>query len=319
MAGCSKLVDLLVVCALLEVVRGQGRIGFERPCGVDNFSCPRIGNLSEIPLRCFRRQELCNGLPFCEGGTDEGLNIVSLECKMTTITIFIYISFSLCVCAGIPGRPEDSVFRCEPDNPVPMSALCNGVNDCGLGNDETTALCESQHPLTLSVLLLPLSLPGLSSLSFSLQTSACCHIMGAVPTPETVLRQSLTSTAETVSLGSPPTPLTPAQLPIVMVGKHTILYQQLKLCGFSTTYCNVLWSIVRTYSNHCFSLFSPDINECAFRYYWYRWYRWRRYTICGPRGRCINTDGSFTCLCVHGYIWNGHRCIRKSFSAPCFN
>ena len=100
MAGSSRLlVCLLVACVLLEVVRGQeGGIGFDLPCGVDNLSCPRIGNLSEIPLRCFRRQELCNGLPFCDGGTDEGLNIVSLECKMTTITIFIYISLSLCVC-----------------------------------------------------------------------------------------------------------------------------------------------------------------------------------------------------------------------------
>ena len=58
-------------------------IGNSLPCEEDNFSCPRIGNLSIIPLQCYTQEELCNGVDLCEGGSDEGNNetIVSLECK----------------------------------------------------------------------------------------------------------------------------------------------------------------------------------------------------------------------------------------------
>ena len=38
---------------------------------------------------------------------------------------------------------EPAVFVCEPGNNINMSSLCDGINDCGTGNDETTALCES--------------------------------------------------------------------------------------------------------------------------------------------------------------------------------
>ena len=44
---------------------------------------------------------------------------------------------------------EESVFVCKPGNEVSISALCDGINDCGFGNDETTALCESQSPPSL--------------------------------------------------------------------------------------------------------------------------------------------------------------------------
>ena len=83
MARVKSLVGL-VVCVLLEWEAVSGQIGQERPCGEDNFSCPRIGNLSQIPLQCFTRQELCNGMDFCISGTDEGADIASLKCKMTS-------------------------------------------------------------------------------------------------------------------------------------------------------------------------------------------------------------------------------------------
>ena len=61
----------------------EGGIGFELPCGEDNLSCPRIGNLSIIPLQCYNRSQLCDGVMFCDGSSDEGLSttISSLECK----------------------------------------------------------------------------------------------------------------------------------------------------------------------------------------------------------------------------------------------
>ena len=66
-------------------ITGQGAIGFATPCGEDNLSCPRIGNLSEIPLMCYPWEELCNGTEFCIGGSDEGRidTINSLECKLS--------------------------------------------------------------------------------------------------------------------------------------------------------------------------------------------------------------------------------------------
>ena len=58
-------------------------IGNDLPCEEDNFSCPRIGNLSVIPLLCYTREELCDGVELCEGGSDEGDDdtLASLECK----------------------------------------------------------------------------------------------------------------------------------------------------------------------------------------------------------------------------------------------
>ena len=77
-------VSLLVIW--LQGVRGQGQIGFELPCGVDNLSCPRTGNNSGEPLECYVWEELCNGVEICDGGTDEGRNIVSLECELYALT-----------------------------------------------------------------------------------------------------------------------------------------------------------------------------------------------------------------------------------------
>ena len=45
----------------------------------DNLSCPRLDGV----LQCYRQSEFCNGpfTPFCTGGSDEGTNLVSLDCK----------------------------------------------------------------------------------------------------------------------------------------------------------------------------------------------------------------------------------------------
>ena len=90
---------------------------------------------------------------------------------------------------------EDPVFVCEPGNEVSINSLCDGIDDCGGGNDETTALCESQAHVSLTHRDTHLSLSPS-------QTSAGCHIMGGAPTLDGVLHQNLMSTVEAVSQGS---------------------------------------------------------------------------------------------------------------------
>ena len=183
-----------------------------------------------------------------------------------------------------------------------MSALCDGINDCGFGNDETTTLCESQSP--------PLSV-SIANFSFALQTSVDCHIMGAAPTLESVLHQSLMSTVETASQDSSQTLTTVVQLQSVLVSKQQRPANIWNYVVF-ITYCNGLWSAICISTSNYLTLSLPDIDECASRPVWYYW---RRYTRCGPRGWCVNTEGSFTCLCLYGYTWNGHRCTRESVTA----
>ena len=77
-------VSVLLLVIGLEAVAGQGQIGFDLPCGEDNLSCPRFVNISQRPLECYVWEDLCDGVEFCEDGTDEGRNIVSLECKQHT-------------------------------------------------------------------------------------------------------------------------------------------------------------------------------------------------------------------------------------------
>ena len=82
---------VVLFCLLLAVIQrtiGQGLIGVALPCeapGEDpdpndpenNFSCPIQ---DQTILECYSRAELCNGNPFCMGGSDEGTDLVSLEC-----------------------------------------------------------------------------------------------------------------------------------------------------------------------------------------------------------------------------------------------
>ena len=80
---------------------------------------------------------------------------------------------------------EPAVFVCEPGNEIPTTLLCDGVNDCGTGNDETTSLCESEPDF-------PASLLNRIKVCFSpTQTSAGYLIMGVAPLLESVLHQSL--------------------------------------------------------------------------------------------------------------------------------
>ena len=44
----------------------------------------------------------------------------------------------------------ESVFVCEPGNEISTDLLCDGINDCVEGNDETTLLCESELDFRLS-------------------------------------------------------------------------------------------------------------------------------------------------------------------------
>ena len=73
---------LLVVMVKLQVTSGQGEIGSEFPCGVDNLSCPPVNMLpnTTAPV-CYGFGELCNGIQFCSNGNDEGFDNVALECK----------------------------------------------------------------------------------------------------------------------------------------------------------------------------------------------------------------------------------------------
>ena len=87
------------------------------------------------------------------------------------------------LCVGNVDRDE-SVFVCQPGNEIPVTLLCDGVNDCGKGNDETTSLCESELDFSLSSQLFQGLLPYT-------QTSAGYLIMGAAPLLESVLHQSL--------------------------------------------------------------------------------------------------------------------------------
>lgn len=42
----------------------------------------------------------------------------------------------------------EAEFVCQPDGmKVPAEVLCDGINNCNNGVDETTPLCESKPPL----------------------------------------------------------------------------------------------------------------------------------------------------------------------------
>ena len=85
-----KLVLLFLLFAVARRTAGQGISGQTFPCEAagedpnpndpeDNLSCPGLTN----DLVCYSRAELCSGIPFCSGGSDEGLNLLALDCKST--------------------------------------------------------------------------------------------------------------------------------------------------------------------------------------------------------------------------------------------
>ena len=67
----------LLLAALALPSLGQAPIGDQTPCGEDNLSCPRIDD----DLQCYNKTMLCDGTQFCSGGSDEGANLVSLDCE----------------------------------------------------------------------------------------------------------------------------------------------------------------------------------------------------------------------------------------------
>ena len=86
----GQLVMLLLLLAVARRVAGQGIIGALFPCEepgedpddtnpVDNFSCPIVTGA----LVCYNTSQLCDDVDFCAGGSDEGNNLVALECKFS--------------------------------------------------------------------------------------------------------------------------------------------------------------------------------------------------------------------------------------------
>ena len=82
----------VLLLAVAQCVAGQGQIGRAFPCQTpgedpdqnfaeDNLSCP---NLDQNQLDCYSRAELCDGDPFCTGSSDEGIDIVALECSKSS-------------------------------------------------------------------------------------------------------------------------------------------------------------------------------------------------------------------------------------------
>ena len=88
----------------------------------DNFSCPI---LDQNILQCYSTAQLCDGSRICSGGSDEGDNLVALECDPINNLL----------------RGQ---FACSPGIFVQLSDLCDGNRNCDNGDDETTTICESE-------------------------------------------------------------------------------------------------------------------------------------------------------------------------------
>ena len=78
-AGCKVALLCVLFSAAVRRADGQGSIATFRPCGIDNLSCP---NTDPSVLECYTRNELCNDFDNCDGGSDEGMNLVALDCKL---------------------------------------------------------------------------------------------------------------------------------------------------------------------------------------------------------------------------------------------
>ena len=78
-----SLVKLAYLLLCVVTSKGQSPIAFDDIClreqGVsDNLSCPNVNGT----LLCYPRSELCNGVEFCDDGSDEGRSLNALDCKM---------------------------------------------------------------------------------------------------------------------------------------------------------------------------------------------------------------------------------------------
>ena len=50
----------------------------------DNLSCPRTDGV----LQCYPRSELCNGVEFCDDGSDEGRSLDALDCEYNDCVLY---------------------------------------------------------------------------------------------------------------------------------------------------------------------------------------------------------------------------------------
>ena len=82
-----KVTSLLL--SLITYSFAQAPIAFEDTCqdqqGIpDNLSCPR----DDGALQCYRRSQLCDGVEFCDDGSDEGLNLNALDCEYNDCVLY---------------------------------------------------------------------------------------------------------------------------------------------------------------------------------------------------------------------------------------
>ncbi len=70
----ATLVGLIAAVFLQAYVYGQNL------CPPDNLGCPLDDPIND-PLECYQTAELCNGVAFCDDGSDEG-GVASLDCKL---------------------------------------------------------------------------------------------------------------------------------------------------------------------------------------------------------------------------------------------
>ena len=105
-----KLVLLSLLLAVVQRAACQDLlIGNLRPCQdpaadpdpnnpADNLSCPRLDGV----LQCYPQSELCNSPPgprnvsfeVCLGGSDEGADLVALDCGKNVPYIFMFLTLT---------------------------------------------------------------------------------------------------------------------------------------------------------------------------------------------------------------------------------
>ena len=86
-------------------------------------------------------------------------------------------------------HPVTGTFQCSGEEEyLPLSALCNGTNECTSGHDETNTFCASELTSSLMIVFM------------CMQTGVSCRTMEAVPTTESVSLLEMVFVVETVSL-----------------------------------------------------------------------------------------------------------------------
>ena len=102
MAFIARRQNVVLLCLFLTVAQrvvGQSSIGLTLPCQAegfdpdsnnpsDNLSCP---NTDPTILECYSMAQLCDGVGDCDGGSDEGDDLVALDCGKYQIPYIAYI------------------------------------------------------------------------------------------------------------------------------------------------------------------------------------------------------------------------------------